>query len=57
MPSWWSLDEDVRALYAPGMRLLDCGMMALPLAEGFGEENIMAMFEALGALFWVVDDF
>jgi GNAT superfamily N-acetyltransferase len=57
VPRGGSLERDVLALYAPGMRVLEAKMMALPLAEGFGEEDIKVMFAAPGAVFWIADDF
>jgi GNAT superfamily N-acetyltransferase len=51
------VDETLRGLFSPGMQLRDCAMMALPLRDGFGEEDVAAIFAAPGALFWTADDF
>lgn len=57
LPRDGQVDKVVRAMFGPGLRLLDCDMMALSLNEGFGEEEIAATFAAPGALFWIIDDF
>src|SRR4051794_8291862 len=49
--------EAFRALFRDDPRLLDCGMMTLPLAEGITDEYIASIFSAPGALFWIIDDF
>ncbi|MFL5732372.1 MAG: GNAT family N-acetyltransferase [Chloroflexia bacterium] len=57
MPREGGVYEAVRALFAPEVLTLDCFMMALPLAPGVSYENLVGIFAAPGALFWIMDDF
>jgi len=52
------IDSAMRSLFGQSLQMLDDrDMMALPLSESCGQEELEAMFAAPGALFWIVDDF
>jgi len=57
MPREGGMYEAVRALFGPDLLMLDCTMMALPLALGVTHQHIANIFVAPGALFWIIDDF
>ncbi|HKP51058.1 MAG TPA: GNAT family N-acetyltransferase [Chloroflexia bacterium] len=58
LPREPQIDAAMRALFGQSLQMPDDrDMMALPLEEGCGHEELEAMFAAPGALFWIVDDF
>jgi GNAT superfamily N-acetyltransferase len=58
LPREGRIEEAMRMMFGQTLRLVDDRtMMARPVSEGFGLEDIAATFAAPGAHFWAMDDF